>query len=385
VRTLLHVHHGTAPGGAPLSLLRLLTRLDRTRFRSIVALPGEGPLAAEFRDAGLEVLTGPVAPLYALAQAGPTLRNRLRHRLVAPFERGFLARLVVERRPDVVHLNTALLPTAAAAAARAGAPVLVHVREVVPTGDRFAARRIIAPVRRNARRIVAISEAAAAPFRGVDGPPVEVVHEGVDLESFDRPGARATVRAALGAAPDDIVLLVPAVLLPAKGQAVLIEALRELRTRTPRLLVWMAGAPVDSGYAARLERDARAAAPAEAVRWLGHRTDVPDLLAGADIALFLPAAAEGFGLPLVEAMAAGRPVVGPDHGASREILSDGVEGHLIDPADPGALVRVVSELAESPALRERLGEAGRRRARADFDLSGMVRRFEALYEATAAG
>ena len=111
---------------------------------------------------------------------------------------------------------------------------------------------------------------------------------------------------------------------------------------------------------------------------------MPALLADLDL-FVLPSLWEGFGLVLLEAMAAGRPVVASAVGPVPEVVADGETGLLVPPGDPEALARAVVRVLRHPNLAARLGRAGRARAEAHFGLDGMVARTDALYRELLAG
>lgn len=118
------------------------------------------------------------------------------------------------------------------------------------------------------------------------------------------------------------------------------------------------------------------------VHWLGHRRDVPALMKAVDCVL-VPSHWEGFGLVAVEAMAAGRPVIAANASSLPEIVRDGVDGILIEPAAPDALASAMIRLARDPALRTRMGAAGAERADRVFSHDGMVDAYEDLLVLTA--
>lgn len=378
------MHHGAAPGGAPESLRRLLTSIDPTRFRSRVLLPARRPLDNLFQTAGAEVAAGPIAPFYYLAHVPRVpLRNRIRHALLGPWEEQFVRHQIEAFRPDIVHLNAALLPRSARAARRAGARVLWHVREVIPDDDPAARDYLLNMARVTASRIVAISEAAARPFRAAG--PVSVIHEGIDPVAWWRPDRRAAIRAGLGAGPDQFVTLFPGMLLPAKGQERFLDHLDGILGARPGRVVWLAGGVADPAYAERLRRKAAPWEECGRLRWLGWRSDLADVMAGADVVLALPEREEGFGLPLIEAMAAGRAVIAHDIGPAGEIVADGVTGWLIPPNDPDALPAALDRAESDPERRLRMGGAGRERVERLFRLDQMARAFERLFDEILAG
>lgn len=386
---LLHVHHGRVLGGAPISLVRLLSRLPADRFESHVVVPGPGPAADLFRRAGHPVHSIPLAAWYYLAhEPRVKLSTRIKHALLAPVTALALGRLLDRIQPDVVHLNCALLPVAATTVVGRHLPFVWHIREVIPDDDP-ASRDLLVDAARSATVRVAISGAAAAPFRPAGE--VRVIHEGVDPVEWWRPGARGTTRTSLNIADDEVALLYAAGLSRHKGQMEFLEALPAALARVPKLRILMAGGDAEPAWAARVRRRATelglgpgpGSGSSSRVAWFGWRTDLPDLLAAADIAAFIPTAGEGFGLPLIEAMAAGRALIGPLDPTGREIVADQVTGCLVRPGDRDALVAAIHGLANDPERRARFGAAARADVERRFTIGAMASAFGAVFEEAA--
>jgi glycosyltransferase involved in cell wall biosynthesis len=114
------------------------------------------------------------------------------------------------------------------------------------------------------------------------------------------------------------------------------------------------------------------------VRFLGHRTDIPQLLAAADL-FALPSLYEGTSLAVLEAMAARRAVVSSAIGGTEELIEDGKSGLLVPPGDAPALGAAIGRLLADPALRESLAARARARVEADFTRSAMAGRVTAIY------
>jgi glycosyltransferase involved in cell wall biosynthesis len=194
---------------------------------------------------------------------------------------------------------------------------------------------------------------------------LRIVHCGVEPVRYDAdpPEAREGLR-----------LLFVGRLTAIKGLRVLFAALESVRAERPDVTLTLIGDGED-----------RAWAEAEAARiggiaLLGFRSqgEVAEAVKAAD-AFVLPSFAEGVPVVLMEAMAAARPVIATRVGGVAELVEDGVSGHLVAPGDPEALAAAIRALAQDPASRARMGQAGRAKVRAEFDVGHEARRLLALY------
>jgi glycosyltransferase involved in cell wall biosynthesis len=209
-----------------------------------------------------------------------------------------------------------------------------------------------------------------------------VVPSGIDLAQFREAGARVRRKpAGFDCPPDAIVIGSIGWLTPVKGHRVLLEAAASLRRQWPRLhVVIVGGGPLRDD----LERMARRRGIAETVRFLGARTDVSDCLAGMDIYV-QPSLNEGMGRALIEAMAAGRPVVASRVGGIPAVVEDRKTGLLVPPNDPEALARALDELLRKPDWAKELGAAARAAIGERFSETAMVRAIESVYEQAGRG
>jgi glycosyltransferase involved in cell wall biosynthesis len=172
------------------------------------------------------------------------------------------------------------------------------------------------------------------------------------------------------------VILQVARLEEGKGHRTMIEALGRLEDLDWEC--WIAGGaqrPGDRLLAGQLQKQAAEAGIGGRVRFLGERGDVADLLAASDILCHPHTTPETFGIAIVEAMAAGLPVVACDLGGPREVLEDG-SGLLIPPGDAGALAEAIRQLLGDAALRQRLSVLARRRAKTFEEPGRTLKRLE---------
>ena len=273
--------------------------------------------------------------------------------------------------PDVIHAHEPLTPSTSMLAVRAtGAPVVATFHASLGRSRLMeVASPLLSAVYRRVDAGIAVSEAAAAFLaRAIPGE-VDIVPNGLDVDRFAHPGPPAE-----GMPPGRLLLWVGR-LDPQKGFPVLIRAFARLADAFPDLWLLVAGDGRDRGAAGSLPEAVR-----RRVRMLGavRHEDLPPYHAAAEVFVSSATARESFGYVLVEAMAAGLPVVATDIAGYREVVRDGVEGLLVPPNDPDALARALARILSDPGLAARLGVAGRERARG-FAWDFIVPRIEAIY------
>ena len=353
-------------GGAENHLLALLTHADRRAFELETAvLSGEGELVPVFRQAGIPV---------------HLLKSRTRF---DPLALGRLVRLLRDGRFDILHSHLFRADIyAGLAVAKLGErrPLLVSTRH---NDDRFFLNPFVGLVHYgvSARQdlIIAISDHIArfTVSRGVRHPErVRRVYHGLEppvTKALEREGQH--IRQELGISPDEFLVGNVGRLALQKGQRHLIAAMPLLLERVPRARAIIAGGGDLEDYLRELASEIGVA---ECVHVLGPRKDVPALMHAIDV-FVMPSIWEGFGLVLLEAMAAGRPIVASRVATIPEVVVDGETGLLVPAGDPLALASALADLAEQPARAARMGEAGRERLRRQFSVEKMVGDTELLY------
>lgn len=353
-----------------------------------------GDLAASAPSAGIELSVGYLADVDGSPAAMGLRRHGIEPQLVPVrrmLEPGALPRLrrhLLRVDPQIVHTHLTLADMLGTLAARSlGIPAVstIHlmaqpsIEQVSATGVRAAARtRLAAFIRRHAAvRVISVSEAAREAYLGTgwDTPQrVLTVHNGVACVARPEDGAR--VRAELGLAPDAFVVSIITVLRPGKGHDLAIEAVRRLLPRFPSLRLVILG---DGPAREEIGRLAESLGPA--VVQTGHRDDVMSVLAATDVLLH-PTLMDAFPTALLEAGAAGVPVVASHVGGIPEIVTDGDTGLLVDaPASTEAIVLALGRLLADRDECARLGQNARARFDAEFTAARWAQRLRALYQA----
>jgi phosphatidyl-myo-inositol alpha-mannosyltransferase len=290
---------------------------------------------------------------------------------IAPLSYPRVRRELAAFAPEVVHVHEPLTPSASMYATLAArAPVVATVHAYL---DRSRLMEVAAPVLRRVWSRVTIGVAvsgAAASFlrRALPEARLEIVPNGVDVQAFAEPTSVADLpagRRAVWAHRLD----------PQKGFPVAIAAFTHLLADVPDAVLIVIGEGRDREALGLLTPSVR-----ERVHLLGTlpNRELPPYHAAGDVFVAAATGQESFGIALVEAMAAGLPVVATDIPGYREVVTDGVEGLLVPPRDPGALAAGLARVLRDPELAARLARAGRERARS-FDWSIVVERLEDVY------
>jgi glycosyltransferase involved in cell wall biosynthesis len=209
---------------------------------------------------------------------------------------------------------------------------------------------------------------------------IEVLPNGVDLSHFRPPQteARQRTRSTLHLAETAFVIGVVGTLTPVKGHRVLLSAVARVARSVPGVQLVVVG---DGPLRAELGDCARANGIGNRVHYVGQREDIPALLSALD-AYVCSSESEGMSNALLEAMAAGLPVVATDVGDNAAILRHNVEGLIVPPRRIDDFVAALTKLALTPGLCHRFAAAARVRAE-DYDLSRTVRAYERWYEGLA--
>jgi glycosyltransferase involved in cell wall biosynthesis len=364
-------------GGAESQLAMLAGGLAAEGWAChVFALDATGPMRAKLVDVGVFVhdggarLAGSTSPFRATGLAGACAR---------------LVSLCRRKRPGVLHAFLPLANLVGAIAGRlAGVPRIVTSRRGLGTHQDRAP--FWKPFERLANRlsdeIVANSAAVAADATTRDRLPagrVRVIPNGLELKRFlDASPRRQAMRAVLGLGGDDIAIANVANLIPYKGQAELVEALAGIRPAHPGARLFLVGE--DRGLGPDLLRLAEAHGIADRVVFLGRRDDVAELLAAMDL-FVLASHEEGSSNALLEAMAAGVPVVATAVGGNSEALENGALGALVPARDSSTLAQAISDVLDAPDAARQRAATARARVAERYSVPAMIAAYRALYDA----
>jgi glycosyltransferase involved in cell wall biosynthesis len=349
---------GNLRWGGQKSLYHLLTRLDRAKYRPVVLLPTEEDFAGALRGQGVEVVIHELPPIGLFTSLSCMSSVR------------YLFRLIDVQDISLMHTDGPRNTLYAGLVSWSKAiPVVFHVR----VSDRDRYDRIIY---RCSDRIVLVAGVLRNRFDWVRE--FTTIYNGADLKQFGGWTSASRAVKAQSLTGNGLLIVSAGRIEPSKGQIYLIEACAILKDRKIPFQLLLAGDAEDKTYLTACRNKAVELNINDRIAFSGHIATLPDVLHRADI-FVLPSSGEAFSRAIIEAMAAGRPVVATDVGGAREAIEEGVSGFIVPPADPAALAEKILLLALDGSLRKKFGAAARKRVEERFTIEENVGKTEQVY------
>ncbi len=355
----------TSVGGGPKQVYDLVRHLPKEEFQIAIAAPRDGVFFERFQELGVRMLELPVR------------RLGVRHLLST-------IRLIRALGIHVVHTHGKGPGLYGRLAARwAGVPAVhtfhgIHYRDYPKLGQALylAMERALSRLTHTIINVSASQEAEGLSLRLFRPSQSTVVINGIDFEEVDRIMADSPIRReSLGLTPDDLVLGCVTRFDPIKRVETLLDALRLLAPRIPRLHLLLVGG---GGEEDRIRRLVAEMGLGRRVIFTGFLENSVRVYPVLDLYV-ATSLKEGLPLSLVEAMGAGLAVVATDVPGHRDVMIHGETGLLVPPEDPGALADAISSLLVDPERRRRMGEAGRQRALKQFPIQPMIEATAEVY------
>lgn len=357
---IAHVISDTAIGGAGRYLLALLPGAEQYGWDLTVYAP-EGDLAAAVRATGLaQVIALPEGERSFSLPLWRWLRRNLQPAAVVHTHASLAARLAAKQKGYPLVLTRHTLGPA-----------------LPPGGPKPWRRGLYCLIATNSSdATIAVSQACRQRLllEGVPTEQIRLVYHGIDTQPYLTASGRVW-RQQLGLAADTPVIITVARLAPVKGLQHALAAAAVLKQQQLPFTWLFVGQGAEQ---ARLQEVAEALGLGETVRWLGFQSDIPSLLAAADI-FVLPSLQEALGLSVLEAMAAGLPVVASRVGGIPELIESGREGLLVPAAASNELANAIAQLLCNRECAATLGAAGRQRVLAQFTVENMWRQTDTVY------
>jgi glycosyltransferase involved in cell wall biosynthesis len=354
--------------GAERALILTLRSLDPDRYRPYVLAGTDGEFASEVRALGIPVDIVALRPL------------ERRHPVAGVMSVTAVARAARRHRASLIHANE--LPSyqpAGYAARLLRIPSITHVR--FPNGADgyrwFSRPGFSLALFVSEYLLKAATNEVPSLFAGRSG----VLHDGVEPQSTWTDEQRVSCRRELGLPDCATIVAMTGQIAEVKGIWDFVEAARILAPRSPEPLFVVVGEDLKENGRVRRMMEERVAGLGltSRFRFLGFRRDVPRIVQAFDI-VAVPSHVEPLGNATLEAMAAGRPVVGSNVGGIPEMVDEGTTGLLVPPSDPERLARALECLVQQPERRGAMAAAARRRARDVFSIEAHGRLLQAHYD-----
>jgi glycosyltransferase involved in cell wall biosynthesis len=354
--------------GAERALVLTLRSLDPDRYRPYVVAGTDGEFVSEVRALGIPCDVVRLRPL------------ERRHPLAGALSVAAVVGAARRYHVSLIHSNE--LPSfqpAGYAARLLRLPAITHVR--FPNGAAgykwFSRPGFSLALFVSSYLLKAATDEALSLFAGRS----EVLHDGVEPQPTWSDEQRVCCRRELGLPDRATIVAITGQIAEVKGIWDFVEAARILAQRTSDALFVVVGDDLKENGRVRRMMEERVAALGlrDRFRFLGFRRDVPRIVQAFDI-IAVPSHVEPLGNATLEAMAAGRPVVGSNVGGIPEMVDDGTTGVLVPPRDPEGLARALENLVQDADCRGKMAVAARRRARDVFGMEAHGRHLQAQYD-----
>jgi glycosyltransferase involved in cell wall biosynthesis len=368
--TVLFVDHAPFIGGAETILLEMAAKLPTSRARPVLVTAEDSPLVARAKRQGLPVATIPFPRLSRFPPVAPVLL--------------FATGRALARQARLHAAALMITNTSRAHVAGLLASVLTGIPLVWALNDDTLPRWLFRLWLNRPTAVVAISHHIARHYSpGPASGRMRIIYPGVELPARQADGG--AFRRQIGIPDGAPLAICVGRLVEWKGADVFIAASARVAPEVPAAHFVLVGEPdpseKDRGgeYRRRLEAQAHAAGLRERLHFAGFRADVGPAYSAADIVVHAARAPEPFGMVLIEAAAYGAAVIATDAGGPREILVHGETGLLVPPGDAASLAGAMRRLFADPSGARAMGEAGRERVAAHFNLAVTVERYLDLF------
>ena len=359
------VVHGMQMAGAEVLVRETIRRLKGRIDPIIYCLDSIGTIGEQLRDEGI--------PVICLGRK-PGRDFGVAWRMAAGIR---------TRRIQVIHAHqyTPFFYAALAKARNLGGFRLIltehgrHYPDVPSPTRRVINRLVLSSLADAVNACCRFSARALCRNDGFSGRRIEVIENGIDSTIYESAADRSALRSRLGLSVDRRYVACVARFHPVKDHSTLLRAFELVASARPDTDLLLAGDGPDRDVLVQL---INSLGIESRVRFLGVRSDVPDLLRASD-AFALTSVSEAASLTLMEAMAAGLPVVVSNVGGNPELVRDGVDGLLFPRRDSAACAAALLRVLDDPNLSRRLGESARKRALNEFSLNRTVERYHGLY------
>ena len=376
--TILFIHQSADLYGSDKTLLLLLSRLDKSKFKPVVVIPLDGPLKEELEKADIKVIIAPVLKLYRKMF---TPKNILLFFKQIKKAVAIIDELNTEYKFDIIYSNTLAVLLGMVYAKKRKIKHIWHVHEIIVHPKKIA---YIFPKLLNKYSDVVVCNSKAT-LENLVSRQKKLAAKTLTIHNGLKPLSDDYVKMGkedLGFEKDDFIITLIGRINRLKGHKWLLNTFANNFQENKNIKLLFVGSPVvgQEYYLDEIEEIINNKNLSGQVKIIGFKKDLRPILNLTDILAVPSTEAESFGLVALEAMLAKKPVIGSNHGGLTEIIVHDETGFLVEPYDEAGLAVAIQKLLEDCELRNRFGNNGYERAINEFSEEKYIKSFEALFD-----
>jgi glycosyltransferase involved in cell wall biosynthesis len=374
---ILFISHSSYFNGAEICLLNLVENIDKDVFDPVVVFPEQGPLLDKIKSFDVRTYIVPLERWITYKFENPLKKTTLRSRTQN------IMNIIDNESIDIVHTNTAVVLEGAIAAKIKGIPHVWHIHEFLQGHSELNAVLPLPFVYQImfelSDRLVTVSNYSKRQFQGlIDEKDITVIYNGIEENNL--PSDKNFVRNEFKFSNNDLVAVSVGLLSEAKGYDNLLKTAEICKDKGINVkFIWVGGSvnKTEKDFIKKTKKRGLE----EKVFYLGFRQNIPELLRSSDLMICF-STMEAFPLSILEAMAAGLPVITTDCGGPAESVINNETGFIVPVNDPQKLSDKIIELSSSAGKRKLLGDNGLKRFEDNFSIKKYINSFELLYKET---
>mgnify|MGYP005755453945 CR=1 FL=1 len=365
MKNILFVHSSSELYGSDRSLLNIVKNIDKEKFHIHIILPCQGPLVNEINKVP-NVKLG-VHNIAVLRRKNLSIAGGIKFILEFINSYKYLKYYITQNDIDIVDTNTAVVFPAAIAAKRLRKKSIWHIREIIKNRTE---NRIISYIMNRYADIIIANSKATGKAICVDQEKVRVVYNAVDEKKNIEKKSHSQLTIGMAGRINRW-----------KGQKLFVDAAEIIHNKFPDVVFEIAGDTFSGEEYLKDEliQYIKKKDLSQNVRLLGQVNNMNDFYSGLDIFVLPSIQPEPFGLVIIEAMGFGIPVIATNHGGPTEIITDGVEGYLVDYKSANQMAERLIELLSDEKKRFKMGQNGIKRKRKSFSIVSMVNSLEEIF------
>lgn len=364
MKNVLFVHSSSELYGSDRSLLNIVKYIDKEKFKVFVLLPCDGPLVQEMRK--IDNVITDVHNIAVLRRKNLTIKGGLFYLWQFIRSYSFIKSYIRHNHIDIVDTNTAVVFPAAIAAKHLKKKSVWHIREIIKSKTE---NRVISFIMNRYADIIIANSKATGKALQVNFAKIRVVYNSVEEHLLMNRVSHFPLKVGMAGRINRW-----------KGQKLFIDAATLVHKQYPDVIFQIAGDVYQGEEYLKEElinyiRDKKLN---ETIQLLGQVDDMDNFYSGLDIFVLPSIQPEPFGLVVIEAMRAGLPVIATNHGGPVEIISEGVDGYLVDYTSAEQMANRIMELLDDKEKREYMGKKGKEKERNLYSVTIMVDKIEKI-------